>query len=169
MQFRVRHKEAELIVPAKTTPQEIRPLSDIDDQKGHRFHLPMIMFYSYNQCMDEKNPVGVIRDAVAKALVYYYPYAGRLIEGPTGAGKIFVNCTAEGAVFREAIAEVMLEQLRDFIRPPCPFSKEFLVDSFGSTEILDSPLMLIQVSQTFRLTFVSSSSSQIEYLYLIIY
>ncbi|XP_027120301.2 methanol O-anthraniloyltransferase-like [Coffea eugenioides] len=145
MQFLVRHKEAELIVPAKTTPQEIRPLSDIDDQKGHRFHLPMIMFYSYNQCMDEKNPVGVIRDAVAKALFYYYPYAGRLIEGPSD--KILVNCTAEGVVFREAIAEVRLDQLRDFMQPPFPYSKEFLIDASGSTEISDSPLMLIQVTR----------------------
>nr|XP_027086689.1 methanol O-anthraniloyltransferase-like [Coffea arabica] len=141
-QFLVRHKEAELIVPAKPTPREIRPLSDIDDQKGLRFHVPMIMFFSYNQFLDEKNPVGVIRDAVAKALVYYYPYAGRLIEGPSD--KILVNCTAEGVVFREAIAEVGLDQLRDFMQPPFPYSKEFLVDASDSTEILDSPLMLIQ-------------------------
>ncbi|XP_027120342.2 benzyl alcohol O-benzoyltransferase-like [Coffea arabica] len=142
MQFLVRHKEAELIVPAKPTPHEIRPLSDIDDQKGLRFHVPMIMFFSYNQFLDEKNPVGVIRDAVAKALVYYYPYAGRLIEGPSD--KILVNCTAEGVVFREAIAEVGLDQLRNFMQPPFPYSKEFLVDASDSTEILDSPLMLIQ-------------------------
>ena len=97
--------------------------------------------------MDEKNPVGVIRDAVAKALVYYYPYAGRLIEGPSD--KILVNCTAEGVVFREAIAEVRLDQLRDFMQPPFPYSKEFLVDASDPTEILDSPLMLIQVGKTF--------------------
>ncbi|XP_071924829.1 benzyl alcohol O-benzoyltransferase-like [Coffea arabica] len=126
MQFLVRHKEAELIVPAKPTPQEIRPLSDIDDQKGHRFHLNVIMFYSYNQCMGEKNPVG-------------------LIEGPSN--KILVNCTAEGVVFREAIAEVRLDQLRDFMQPPFRYSKEFLVDASGSTEILESPLMLIQVTR----------------------
>ncbi|XP_027166942.1 benzyl alcohol O-benzoyltransferase-like [Coffea eugenioides] len=145
-QFLVRHKEAESIVPEKPTPHEIRPLSDIDDQKGHIFHLPMIMFFSYNQFLDEKNPVGVIRDAVAKALVYYYPYAGRLIEGPSD--KILVNCTAEGVMFREAIAEVRLDQLHDFMQPPFPYSKEFLVDASDSTEILDSPLMLIQVDNT---------------------
>lgn len=154
MQFSVRHEESELIVPVKSTPQEIKQLSDIDDQKGLRFHFPMIMFFRKSPCMDGKNPVVVIRDAVAKALFYYYPYAGRLIEG--SENKFLVNCTAEGVMFREAFAEVRMEQLRDVMQPPFPYSKEFLMDASGYTGILGSPLMLIQVTEKSRLILASS-------------
>ncbi|KAL3498094.1 hypothetical protein ACH5RR_040826 [Cinchona calisaya] len=144
IQFSVSHKEPELIAPAKPTPQEVKELSDIDDQKGLRFHIPMIVFYNSGPRMDGMDPARILRDAISKALVYYYPFAGRLIEGP--GNKLMVDCTAEGVLFREATAEVTLEQLQRVMQPPFLHSKEFLLDVPGSTEILGSPLMLIQVT-----------------------
>lgn len=89
------------------------------------------------------DPAKVIREALAKALVYYYPFAGRLKEGHNR--KLMVDCTGEGILFVEGDADVTLAQLGDTIRPPCPYIEEFLHDVPGSKAILGCPLLLIQV------------------------
>ncbi|KAL0463063.1 UNVERIFIED_CONTAM: Benzyl alcohol O-benzoyltransferase [Sesamum latifolium] len=78
--FKVTRQNPDLIPPAKPTPHELKPLSDIDDQEGLRFQVPIIQFYRRNPTMDGKDPVMVIRDAVATPLVLYYPFAVRLRE-----------------------------------------------------------------------------------------
>ncbi|KAJ6884251.1 hypothetical protein NC652_031294 [Populus alba x Populus x berolinensis] len=92
--FKVHRREPELIKPAKPTPHEFKLLSDIDDQEGFRFHIPLILFYRHNPSMQGKDPVKVIREAIAKTLVFYYPFAGRLREGHNR--KLMVECTGEG-------------------------------------------------------------------------
>ncbi|KAJ0735819.1 putative 13-hydroxylupanine O-tigloyltransferase [Helianthus annuus] len=88
--------------------------------------------------------VSVIREALAKLLVFYYPFAGRLKEGP--AGKLMVDCSSEGVLFIEAEADVMLDQFGDALRPPFPCIEELLYDVPSSDGILDSPLLLIHVN-----------------------
>ncbi|CAI9784694.1 unnamed protein product [Fraxinus pennsylvanica] len=79
--FSVKRCKPELVVPAKPTPREIKKLSDIDDQEGLRFQVPVVFFYKSNPSMKGINPVEVIREGLAKTLVYYYPFAGRIMEG----------------------------------------------------------------------------------------
>ncbi|BBH02714.1 HXXXD-type acyl-transferase family protein [Prunus dulcis] len=132
----------ELITPAKPTPIETKQLSDIDDQDGLRFHFPVIMSYKNNPSMKGNDAVMVIREALSRALVYYYPLAGRLREGPNR--KLMVECNGEGVLFIEANADVTLEQLGDRILPPCPVLEEFLYNPPGSDGILSCPLLLVQ-------------------------
>ncbi|KAL2252644.1 UNVERIFIED_CONTAM: Benzyl alcohol O-benzoyltransferase [Sesamum indicum] len=141
--FKVTRQNTELIPPAKPTPHEFKPLSDIDDQEGFRFHLPLITFFPKNPAMDIKDPVKVIRDALAKALVFYYPLAGRLRE--TAGRKLVVECTGEGALFIEADADVRLQQFGDNLQPPFPCMEELLYDVPGSGGVVNCPLLLIQV------------------------
>jgi len=63
------------VAPAAPTPHELKRLSDFDDQ---------------DESMGGKDPVQVIRDALAKALVPYYPFAGRLREHD--GCKLAVDC-----------------------------------------------------------------------------
>ncbi|XP_011082158.1 methanol O-anthraniloyltransferase-like [Sesamum indicum] len=143
--FMVTPKEPELIVPAQPTPHEIKALSTLDDQETLRCHYPMIMFYKSKPSMEGLNPVKIIREALAKTLVYYYPYAGRLIEGPDN--KFMVDCTAEGVVFVEADASVSIVQLGDTVQPPCRYPELLVSDVPGSDGMLGCPLMLVQVTR----------------------
>ncbi|KMT02363.1 hypothetical protein BVRB_9g205870 [Beta vulgaris subsp. vulgaris] len=134
----------ELVCPAEPTPRELKPLSDIDDQEGLRFHMPAIMFYRADPSMEEKDPVKVVKDALAKALVFYYPYAGRLVEGPTR--KLSVDCTGEGVPFIEAEADARLEDFGDEIHPPFPL-QDLLYDMPGTDGMLGTPLLIVQVTR----------------------
>ncbi|XP_015899457.1 benzyl alcohol O-benzoyltransferase [Ziziphus jujuba] len=143
--FTVRRQQPELVAPAMPTPRELKPLSDIDDQEGLRFQIPVIQFYKYDPSMEGKDPVKVIRRALSQTLVYYYPFAGRLREGPQR--KLSVDCTGEGVMFIEADADVRLEEFGDALQPPFPCLEELLFDVPGSGGVLDCPLLLIQVTR----------------------
>ncbi|XP_047973931.1 benzyl alcohol O-benzoyltransferase-like [Salvia hispanica] len=142
--FKVSRKSPELIRAAKPTPHELRILSDIDDQDGLRFQMPLALIYRYSPSMEGRDPVRVIRDAVAKALVFYYPFAGRLREVATR--KLVVECTGEGVLFIEADADATLQQLGTLL-PPIQNLHELLYDVPGSAGVIDCPLMLIQVTR----------------------
>ncbi|XP_048319433.1 alcohol acyl transferase 1 allele RGb-like [Ziziphus jujuba] len=147
--FQVKRSIPELVVPEKATPHEVKKLSDIDDQESLRFLIPVIWFYrnnsSNNPSMEGKDPVKVIREALGKALVYYYPLAGRLIEDRNK--KLVVDCNGQGVLFIEANADVTFDQLGHTIQPPSPFLNEFLHNVPGSDGILGCPLILIQVTR----------------------
>ncbi|KAH7856469.1 hypothetical protein Vadar_001728 [Vaccinium darrowii] len=153
--FTVRRKTPELVTPAKPTPREYKLLSDIDDQEGLRFHIPGIYFYRKDESTSmeaaggDRDPVKVIREAIAKTLVWYYPFAGRLRELESGAAgrKLMVDCTGEGVLFVEADADVTLDQFGDALQPPFPCLDKLLYDVPGSNGLLDCPLLLIQVTR----------------------
>lgn len=142
--FNVKRSEAVIIAPAKLTPHEVKSLSDIDDQAGLRFYSPGIHFYHADPSKVTQDPANVIKEALAKALVHYYPIAGRLRELPNG--RLVVDCTGEGAMFVEADADVRLDYLGDPITPPLPFIDQLQFDSeLMGSGVVNQPLLYIQV------------------------
>ncbi|XP_021766406.1 benzyl alcohol O-benzoyltransferase-like [Chenopodium quinoa] len=136
--------EPEIVCPAEPTPRELKPLSDIDDQEGLRFQMPGIMFYRADPSMEGKDPVKVVKDALANALVFFYPYAGRLVEGPKR--KLIVDCNGEGVPFIEAEADATLEDFGDEIHPPFPL-EDLFYDIPGTDGMLGTPLFIVQVTR----------------------
>ncbi|KAK9994171.1 hypothetical protein SO802_023874 [Lithocarpus litseifolius] len=110
--FKVRRCEPQLIAPAKPTPHEFKPLSDVDDVE--RCQITVIQFYHFDHSMQGKDPVIVIREALAQTLVFYYPFADHFGDAPY---------------------------------PPFSFMDELLFDVPGSGEMLNCPLLLIQVTR----------------------
>ncbi|XP_057545441.1 benzyl alcohol O-benzoyltransferase-like [Amaranthus tricolor] len=148
--FKVTRRNPELIAPAGPTPYEFKELSDIDDQEGLRFQIPVIQFYrndeySGGSATRGADPARVVKEAVAKALVSYYPFAGRLREKE--GRKLEVECNGKGIMFIEADADVTLDEFGDALQPPFPCLEELLFDVPGSTAVLDAPLILIQVTR----------------------
>lgn len=154
--FNVKRQQPVLVAPAKPTPHEFKPVSDIDDQEGLRFQTPNLQIYRNHEAFRGQNLTELLRKAIAKALVFYYPLAGRLREGP--GGKLVVECTGEGILFIEANADVRLEQLGDAPQPPFPCSDELLYDVPGSGDIVNTPLLLIQVTMAILIIIVASWS-----------
>ncbi|KAH9610438.1 hypothetical protein KSS87_016284 [Heliosperma pusillum] len=148
--FVVRRKAPELVPPAGPTPHEFKELSDIDDQDGLRFQIPVIHFYKNSDSPGggstrTRDPARVIKEALGKALVWYYPFAGRLREKE--GRKLVVECNGKGIMFIEADADVTLEQFGTVLQPPFPLFEELLFDVPGSAAVLDTPLILIQVTR----------------------
>lgn len=141
------------MTPAAPTPRELKYLSDIDNQSSMRFYATIVQFFrsqpaNHNQ-RPHRDPVAAIRSALAEALVYYYPVAGRLRELPPD-GRLVVECTAEGVVFVEADADVSLAQLGEPLLPPYPCVEELLCDLGDSGVVVGNPLAFFQVCVLFH-------------------
>ncbi|KAK9272395.1 hypothetical protein L1049_002767 [Liquidambar formosana] len=149
LDFTVHVGEQELVRPAAPTPREFKYLSNIDDQTGLRNHIPFVHFYSPSRTLCGQDLIVMMKQALAKVLVYYYPVAGRLRNADKG--KLVVDCCGEGVIFREAHADITLAQLCKIdggLKPPFPRWERLLVDDiWGSNLITDSPLLRMQVTR----------------------
>ncbi|KAF8694309.1 hypothetical protein HU200_038450 [Digitaria exilis] len=91
----------------------------------------------------------VIRHALSRALVYYYPIAGRLC---VGAGDqqdhLLVSCTGEGVLFIAAFARCSLRELGML---DVPLKAEQLLSElaprYGDRRRLDDPPLMVQVTE----------------------
>ncbi|KAF8674844.1 hypothetical protein HU200_047975 [Digitaria exilis] len=144
--FKARRREPELVAPARPTPRETKSLSDIDDQHALRYYETVIGFF--RRCSGDDgpdDPAEAARSALAEALVYYYPVAGRLRE--EAGGKLVVDCTAEGVAFVEADADVRLEDFGEPLLPPYPCVDELLCDPGDTRDVVGRPLLLMQLTR----------------------
>jgi hypothetical protein len=141
-----RAAEPVLVVPAAPTPRETKPLSDIDDAEGMRFYSSGIHLYRADPAMAGRDPARVVREALARALVPYYPLAGRLRE--EGGRKLVVDCAAQGVMFAEADADLTADDFGDVKCPPFPCFERFILESTtvaGVEPVVDRPLLYVQV------------------------
>ncbi|XP_068663117.1 acyl transferase 5-like [Aristolochia californica] len=102
LNFSVVKSAGAMVSPAQPTPPGELSLSVIDQLPGLRRKVQTLHFFRHGE-----NAAEVIRAAIAKALVYYYPLAGRLRE--SGPGEVLVECTREGIWLVEASVECSLE------------------------------------------------------------
>ncbi|CAM0952552.1 unnamed protein product [Alopecurus aequalis] len=146
--FTARRSEPELVRPARQTPLETKALSDLDDQWSLRFYESIVGFFRSppGESVRPGKVAKSIKAAVAGALVYYYPMAGRLRKIP-GGNKLEVDCTGEGVMFMEGAADVRLEDLGQPLVPPYPCVEELLADAGDTRDVVGKPLLFLQVTQ----------------------
>ncbi|KAJ1276397.1 hypothetical protein BS78_05G212000 [Paspalum vaginatum] len=148
MSFTAARSKPELVSPSRPTPRELKTLSACDTYPALRFYATGLEFF---RCTGADDPAMAIKAALADALVYYYPMAGRLRElplpGPGRKPQLAVDCTAEGAVFVEAAADVRLEDLGNPPLPPFPWFQQFVCDVGDARDIVGKPLVFLQVTR----------------------
>ncbi|CAI0394604.1 unnamed protein product [Linum tenue] len=121
-------KETSMVQPAECRPRHSLWLSNLDllQLKNH-----VITIYAYNKPSADQGgsassselffDTKVLKDSLSKALVTFYPMAGRL--GRDGNGRLELDCSGEGALFYEAESETTLAELGEFL--PVPEGGEF--------------------------------------------
>ncbi|KAL6626329.1 hypothetical protein ACP70R_030055 [Stipagrostis hirtigluma subsp. patula] len=148
MGFAVRRTSRSYVRPSAPTPSGTLELSGIDRVVGMRHLVRSLHVFAPAR---EGLPAGgehppprvVIQEALGKALVDYYPMAGRLVDGPEGPVSARVACTGEGAWFLEAAAECSLEDAGLLDRHPFAIPEgDLLPDAAPGVDPLDIPLMM---------------------------
>ncbi|KAG6517959.1 hypothetical protein ZIOFF_021359 [Zingiber officinale] len=127
-----------MVRPAEPTPQRRLWNSNLD-LVVPRFHTPSVYFY---------RPVGsanffdaeMMRDALARALVPFYPMAGRLARDEDG--RIEIDCNGEGVLFVEADAEATVDDFGDFA--PTMELKQLIPKVDYTEDISAFPLLVLQ-------------------------
>lgn len=129
-----------LVPPAEETKKDLYFLSNLDQNIA--VIVRTIYCFKSEEQGNEK-AVEVIKDALSKVLVHYYPLAGRLTISPER--KLIVDCTAEGAVFVEAEANCTMEEIGDNTKPDPVTLGKLVYDIPGAKNILEIPPLVAQV------------------------
>ncbi|XP_021762680.1 taxadien-5-alpha-ol O-acetyltransferase-like [Chenopodium quinoa] len=96
----VQVNEAIVIIPSEPTPNCTLPLSTLDSQLFLRFSIEYLLVYTPSPGLDRRGFSARVKSALGRALVQYYPLAGRVQESHDGP--LQVVCRAQGVVFVEA-------------------------------------------------------------------
>ncbi|KAJ6810639.1 putative 3'-N-debenzoyl-2'-deoxytaxol N-benzoyltransferase [Iris pallida] len=143
MSFSVTKKAPVLVAPAEETHTGgCLPLSFFDRLPAVNFFVEVLFVFRHG---DE--PAKVIREALAKVLVPYYPVAGRLVKDADD-GKLQVACTGEGLWFVEASAGFGLEDVEYLECQPLRMPKEELLPLLPlDIDQSEVPFMMLQVTE----------------------
>ncbi|XP_057460287.1 acyl transferase 4 [Actinidia eriantha] len=139
MDFSVVRSSGGLVPPASVTPSGILQLSAMDKLAVLRCYARTLHVFHHGQ-----GAAQVIREALAKALVPYYPLAGRLKE--SSHGELQIACSGEGVWFVEATADCSLDVVNDLEDAlSIPYDK--LLPDRPLQSQGEDPLLLMQVTQ----------------------
>nr|CAB3481082.1 unnamed protein product [Digitaria exilis] len=132
--------ESSFVAPSEATPRKGLWLSPLDLVQAQRGHTPTIGFYRSNEAAaTDFFDVAKLKHALAKALVAFYPLAGRL--GVDNDGRVEISCNAEGALFVAARSDdFTVDDFIDF--KPSPELRKLFVPRIEPSSIM----MAIQVT-----------------------
>ena len=140
------HREVEvvescMVTPSKDTPSHGLWLSPLDLNMVNRGHTPTVYFYSSSSgVVDDFFDVTRLKVALAKALVAFYPLAGRL--SVDGDGRAEINCAGQGVLFVVARSDLTVNSFVDF--QPSPELRRLFVP-----RVEDSPSIMCAIQVTF--------------------
>ncbi|KAK9283989.1 hypothetical protein L1049_012247 [Liquidambar formosana] len=136
-------KEATVVTPTEPTPSKILTLSALDSQLFLRFTIEYLLIYRPRPGYDQGAITANIKTALARALVPYYPLAGR-VRARTEGSNLEVVCRAQGAVFIEAVSN---HTLSDFEQAPLYVTQWRNLLSFQVLDVLKgAPPLVVQLT-----------------------
>nr|QDF44405.1 shikimate O-hydroxycinnamoyl transferase [Phacelia campanularia] len=133
-------KESTMVRPATETPRRSLWNSNVDLVVPN-FHTPSVYFYRPTgspNFFDAK----VLKDALSRALVPFYPMGGRLKRDEDG--RIEIDCQGQGVLFVEAESDGVVDDFGDFA-PTLELRK--LIPAVDYSQGISSyPLLVLQVT-----------------------
>ncbi|KAF6137937.1 hypothetical protein GIB67_041810 [Kingdonia uniflora] len=141
-EFSVKKGETTLVPPAGETLKGLYFLSNLDQNMA--VMIRTIYCFKSNERGNERAGE-VLKEALAKVLVHYYPLAGR--HTISSEGKIIVDCTCEGVVFVEADTNSTVEEIGDITKPDPVTLGKLVHEIPGDSNILDFPPLMAQVTK----------------------
>ena len=106
-----------------------------------RFHTPSVYFYRPSTSTNNFFDANVLKEALSKALVPFYPMAGRLKRDEDG--RIEIDCNAEGVLFVQAHTTSLIDDFGDFA--PTLELRQLIPTVDYSKGIETYPLLVLQV------------------------
>ncbi|XP_035846183.1 shikimate O-hydroxycinnamoyltransferase [Helianthus annuus] len=103
-------RESTMVKPAEETPK-VKLWNSCLDLIAPNFYTLMVYFYWPNGApnfFDTK----VMKDGLSRALVAFYPIAGRLRQGKDGRSEI--DCQGQGVLFLEAESDGVIDDFAEF-------------------------------------------------------
>ncbi|GJN22515.1 hypothetical protein PR202_gb10084 [Eleusine coracana subsp. coracana] len=134
--------ESCMVTPCEATPRHGVWLSNLDLLVA-RSHTPTVYIYRRQNNSPGFFSPDVLKAALSKALVTFYPLAGRL-DARDGGARPEIRCTGEGALFVTARSDAALDDLGGFV--PTDELRRMLVPSADGDDELAGILAMFQVT-----------------------
>ncbi|KAL7585813.1 alcohol acyltransferase 9 [Lactuca sativa] len=142
----VQVQEAVFITPSDPTPSHVLNLSAIDSQLFLRFTIEYLLIYHpprHRRAGYRSAITALVKDALARALVPYYPLAGRVRTRSDGSC-LEVVCRGQGAVFVESTGEFTIS---DFEKAPRYVTEWRKLLALEVTDVLEgAPPLVVQLT-----------------------
>nr|ADB44897.1 hydroxycinnamoyl transferase [Sinopodophyllum hexandrum] len=135
----IKVRREEIVEPAEETPKKILWTSNIDQL--FKLLIPSVYFYRPDGSTNFFD-VKAMKESLSKALVSFYPMAGRLKRNEDG--RVETDCNGKGVLLVEAETETSLDDLGDF-RPTTEL-RQLIPRVDNPMDISPYPLLLLQVT-----------------------
>lgn len=137
-------RAAHVVPPAEPTPNEVMYLNACDQIKDIT-HTPTIYFYKHSAALEAVNIISRLKDSLSKALVLFYPLAGRLNWAEEGGSRVELHCNGKGVLIFEAESDAKVEDFGDFT-PNAEI--QALIPSMDYTTPIDQiPMVIVQLTR----------------------
>jgi len=145
-ELNIKQGEPTRVQPAEETDNGPYFLSNLDQNIA----VPVRTVYCFKSASrGNEDAAQVIKDSLSKILVPYYPMAGTL--SISSEGKLIVRNPGEGALFVEAEANSDIDEIGDLTKPDPHTLGKLVYNVPGARNILEMPLMTVQVCYTLPL------------------
>lgn len=136
-------RESTMVRPAEEVPQRTVWNSNVDLVVPN-FHTPSVYFYRANGASNFFD-ARVLKEALSKVLVPFYPMAGRLRRDDDG--RVEIDCDGQGVLFVEADTGAVIDDFGDFA--PTLQQRQLIPGVDYSRGIESYPLLVLQVRSNF--------------------
>jgi hypothetical protein len=140
LNIRLTTRSSTIVPPISETPKMVVWNANVD-LVVPRIHVASVYFYRPTGDPNFFNG-DVVREAIGKTLVPFFPMGGRLIRQEDG--RIAINCEGQGVLFVEADADAYIDDFGDFACQPA--MQQLVPKVEPTTDISSYPLLVLQVS-----------------------